>query len=89
MVHTQIPKSDAEKDEVLCTKLIYSNVKNGKVAFREEYGNIIAAATKTIATYYEVTVAEALCLRWALQLSGELLITKVQYETDCLRLFQA
>ncbi|TKY72886.1 pentatricopeptide repeat-containing protein mitochondrial [Spatholobus suberectus] len=38
LVHTQIPKSNVEKDEVLCTELIDSNVKNERVAFREECG---------------------------------------------------
>ncbi|KAK7306570.1 hypothetical protein VNO77_44519 [Canavalia gladiata] len=33
MVHTQILKSDVEKDEVLCTALIDSYVKNGRVGY--------------------------------------------------------
>ncbi|ESW20063.1 hypothetical protein PHAVU_006G178000 [Phaseolus vulgaris] len=33
MVHTQILKSDVERDEVLCTALIDSYVKNGRIAY--------------------------------------------------------
>ncbi|TKY65693.1 Pentatricopeptide repeat-containing protein mitochondrial [Spatholobus suberectus] len=33
MVHTQILKSDVKKDEVFCTALIDSYVKNGRIAY--------------------------------------------------------
>ncbi|XP_057452167.1 uncharacterized protein LOC130743986 [Lotus japonicus] len=60
----------------------------GMVA-RDEDGEILAAASHypTVAT--SATMAEAFCLRWAMELSSQLGFRRVQFETDCLQLFHA
>ncbi|KAL2341798.1 hypothetical protein Fmac_009738 [Flemingia macrophylla] len=42
MVHAQILKSDVERDEVLCTALIDSYVKNGRVAYARTVFDVIS-----------------------------------------------
>ncbi|XP_057452876.1 uncharacterized protein LOC130744733 [Lotus japonicus] len=60
----------------------------GMVA-RDNAGEVLAAAAKFATLALSPTVAEALCLRWAMELSVHLGFRRVQFETDYLPLFQA
>ncbi|XP_057452189.1 uncharacterized protein LOC130744007 [Lotus japonicus] len=60
----------------------------GMVA-RDNAGEVLSAAAKFPTLALSPTVAEALSLRWAMELSVDLGFRRVQFETDCLPLFQA
>ncbi|XP_057426348.1 uncharacterized protein LOC130719758 [Lotus japonicus] len=60
----------------------------GMVA-RDNAGEVLAAAAKFPTLALSPIVAEALSLRWAMELSVDLGFRRVQFETDCLPLFQA
>ncbi|XP_057432981.1 uncharacterized protein LOC130725811 [Lotus japonicus] len=56
---------------------------------RDEDGEILAAASHYPTAATSATMAEAFCLRWAMELSSQLGFRGVQFETDCLQLFHA
>ncbi|XP_057431260.1 uncharacterized protein LOC130724076 [Lotus japonicus] len=56
---------------------------------RDHAGEVLAAAAKYPTMVLSPTVAEALSLRWAMDLAIQLGFRRVQFETDCLLLQQA
>ncbi|KAL2326659.1 hypothetical protein Fmac_025717 [Flemingia macrophylla] len=58
------------------------------VIFRDSFGSPIASATSFLAQEcFEPQIAEALCLCWAVEESGDLGLSDVIFETDCQRLY--
>ena len=68
MVHTQILKSDIERDEVLCTALIDSYVKNGRVAYARTVFDVmseknVVCSTSLISGYMnQGSIEDAECI---------------------------
>lgn len=56
---------------------------------RDNAGEVLAATPKYPTVVLSPTVAEALSLWWAMDLSIQLGFRRVQFETDCLLLQQA
>lgn len=59
------------------------------VIFRNEFGEVKAAATKFLPICVEVHIAEALVFRWAIESAAYLMLNPVVFESDCLRLVSA
>lgn len=56
---------------------------------RDRNGEVMAATSFFPTVALTTTIAEALCLRWAMVLASQLGFRNVQFETDSLQLFQA
>ncbi|XP_057432392.1 uncharacterized protein LOC130725157 [Lotus japonicus] len=60
----------------------------GFVAWDEE-GEILAAGSLYPTVVPTSTMAEALCLRWVMEISSQLVFRRVQFETDSFQLYYA
>ncbi|XP_057457809.1 uncharacterized protein LOC130748596 [Lotus japonicus] len=59
------------------------------VIFKNHFGNSMAAGAHFIPSSFEPTIAEAMAFRWCISMARDLGFQEVEFEIDCLNLFQA